>query len=804
MSDKWQRAKDVFDEALRKEQPLREAFVEAVCASDDELRREVQALLEADAHETGVLDEPPLPRPEPSAAEQIRGDIGPYRLQECVGRGGMGVVYRAVRVEGAVQQVVAIKVLNLGAATDEAIARFHLERRTLSALDHPHIARQLDGGTTVDGLPYLVMEYVDGQPVDRYCDQHRLGLDRRLTLFRQICGAVHYSHQHLIVHRDIKPDNILVTREGVVKLLDFGVAKLLADADDEGLSSAHASTRLLTPGFASPEQVTGQPITTAADVFSLGAVLYGLLTGRRAFTFTGAGLAEIERVVCQTEPVAPSVVVEQPPHAVKGAGGEPATAAALAERRGESLRTLRRKLSGDLDMIVAMALRKEPTRRYATVAQLAEDVRRFQRGLPVMARRDTFVYRTAKFLRRHAVELATVSTFLLAVMVTSFGAISQAQAVARERERAERRTGDLRELTSLLFSLHDSIADVPGTTQARALMVNQAVVYLDRLAQESSPDPSLQRELAEAYVKVGDVLGNPTSANVGDISGALESYEKSVSMAETMLAANRHDAEAQTIAAMAHRKLGDVTAWSGNVAAAVEHARLSLAEFGRLLEDHPSDEHRFDLAVAHIKLADLLGNDNFPNLGDSAGADTHYADALGLLAPLVDAVPSNDVYRRYLALTRERQGQMHEQAGRLDQALVEYRASFAAREELAGRNPHHAEMSRDLAIAHEKIANVLTAQGQHRQGLESHRRSFGMLRTLYERDQSNVNAARSLGISCEKLAAVLLRNGDRREARALLERALELYDEVIARDEANAMLRADRARVTDQLARLTR
>ncbi|HEV1287470.1 MAG TPA: serine/threonine-protein kinase [Bryobacteraceae bacterium] len=365
----WENVKSILNDCLELTPDQRQAHLDAACAGNSEIRAEVESLLESHSAagrtflETSVLEQP---------AETLIGrQIGLYRVVERIGEGGMGSVYRAVR-ESDFHKQAAIKVVKRGMDSDFILARFRQERQILAGLDHPNIARLLDGGMVEDGRPYLVMEYVEGTPIVAYCDEYRLSLDARLELFRTVCAAVQYAHQNLVVHRDLKPGNILVNDAGSPKLLDFGIAKLLESDAEKTMTLV----RMMSPECASPEQVRGEAITTSTDIYSLGVLLYQLLCGALPYKFETLTSAEITRVVCEVEPRKPSAI---------------------------------RSLDADLDNIVLKALHKEPARRYASAEQFSEDIRRHLARLPVIARPDTFAYRFSKFVRRHrAASAATV------------------------------------------------------------------------------------------------------------------------------------------------------------------------------------------------------------------------------------------------------------------------------------------------------------------------------------------------------------------------------------------------------------
>ncbi len=503
--ERWEQIKPLLSAALDRPPAERAALLTDACAGDAALRAELESLIAAHEEAGAFLDTPAVPHPlqvaeAPPDTSQAGLRIGPYEVVRELGHGGMGVVYLAARADHAYDKQVAIKLVR-GAFVDAYLAeRFRDERQILASLNHPCIAHLLDGGTTPDGMPYLVMEHVEGEPIDAYCEQRGLSTRQRLALFRQVCDAVHYAHRNLVIHRDLKPSNILVTPEGTPKLLDFGIAKLVRRD-----MHAEATVRSFTPDYASPEQVRGEPITTASDVYTLGVLLYFLLTQRKPYRVTDDPL-EQARVICEDEPAEPRTVAR------------------------------------DLDTIVLKALRKEPERRYSSVEQFSTDIGRYLNGLPVLAAPDTLRYRAAKFVRRHTLGVASAAALFLMLAGATGVTTWQARVANRERERAEHRFNDVRQLaTSVVGELHDAIKDLNGATPARKLLVTRAVEYLDRLATESAGNASLQRELAGAYAKMGDAQGNPYLANLGDRAGAMRSYQKAFELHSALAAGSPSD-----------------------------------------------------------------------------------------------------------------------------------------------------------------------------------------------------------------------------------------------------------------------
>jgi serine/threonine protein kinase len=446
-ADRWRRIEALFDEAADLPAAERATFLSAACGQDLAMRSEIESLLAADEKAADFLEQPVVvsgSAPSPPAS-LVGRRIGHYAVESKIGEGGMSTVYLAVRADDVYRQKVALKVLAYGADRSDLSARFRAERQILASLDHPGIARLLDGGTIEDGRPYLVMEYIAGFPIDQYCDAHRLGVDARVDLFRQVCAAVQYAHQNLVVHRDIKPSNILVTADGVPRLLDFGIAKLLEGAQMPGtIEATMTGLRLMTPQYASPEQVEGGAITTATDVYSLGVLLYFLLTGQSPYRLATTTPDALQRAVLAQDPERPSTAAgrstgEGPPPSERAGGAGP-TREASSEARGLRPQQLRRKLRGDLDNIVLMALRKEPGRRYASVALLSEDLRRYREQLPVAAQPDTLGYRVRKFVGRHRAGVAAAAIGLALILGLAATMTVQAVRLARQRDeiRAER------------------------------------------------------------------------------------------------------------------------------------------------------------------------------------------------------------------------------------------------------------------------------------------------------------------------------------------------------------------------------
>jgi len=515
----WDRVEELFLAAADLPAGEQQRFLDAACAGDETLRNEVESLIASD-RKTGDGIEMAIQREASALLDSptsIGQSIGSYRVIREVGRGGMGAVYLASR-DAPFRKEVVIKLVKRGMDTDDVLRRFQAERQILANLDHPYIARLIDGGSTDDGRPFLVMEFVDGEPIDHYCSSHDLSIEDRCRLFLKVCEAVSHAHRNLVIHRDLKPGNILITNEGSPKLLDFGVAKILDPELDHNVTRQTSSSPAMTPAYASPEQVRGTAVSTATDVYSLGAILHELLTGLRAHRITSSEPGEIERAICESEIVAPSV--------------------ALAGRAG--MERLRKQLRGDLDNIVMKAMRKEASRRYSSVEHLAEDVQNYMESRPVLARKDSVWYRWAKFARRHRVALvasaAALASLLGGIVMALFQARAAQQArraaemhrdlAIREQQRAEDRLAQIISLSNLSLSdVYARMERLTGAMPARQELVTTMLGFLEKMSQEAGNDARLRAALAKAYLRMGDLQGDPDVPNLGDYAGALRSFQ---------------------------------------------------------------------------------------------------------------------------------------------------------------------------------------------------------------------------------------------------------------------------------------
>lgn len=752
--EEWHRVKEVLQTALELDPGARAGFLDSACPSENSLRSEVESLLRSHDQDRVSLEQPIAIDPanllvSTSPATWIGRCLGPYKLLEQVGEGGMGAVYRAVRADGSYDKQVAIKLIRSGLGTDFFVARFRNERQILAALEHPNIARLLDGGVTEEGLPYVVLEFVTGMPIDEYCARHDLPIADRLKLFRTVCSAVQYAHQNLVVHRDLKPGNILVTEDGVPKLLDFGIAKILDPEKEDGGDHTLTMMRVMTPDFASPEQVRGDPITTASDVYSLGVILYLLLAGRRPYRVSGAAPHEIIKAICDTDPEKPSTAVTRSEKREKTAQPDAQARAGEGTEQDSKGDRLRRALSGDLDNIVLKALRKERERRYATIEQFSEDIRRHLEHLPVIARKDTPAYRASKFVLRHKVGVG-------ATVVFAFALIAAFSITVREERIAQRRFNDVRSLAnSLIFDIHDSIKDLPGSTPARKVIVDRALRYLNALAQESSRDLGLQRELATAYARVGLVQGNYRQDNLGDVKGSLDSYQRALEIRKQVDAKSRDWLDRLALAE-AYRLVAEQQWPTGKEHEARDNMDRAIAISEALNKAHPNDPKvLYELSFDH-ESSQLIGYPNDPE-GDLKGrADIRRALEVDEALLKIQPDGLRELYGYAVDLSR-----MGGSLGGTDPngALTYYQRELEISQKLTQRSSE-LRYAREVAHAYSEIGGVYDDFGDYPGAVVNNEKALAIFQGLSQSDPKNAYVRQSLAISYINTAVAVAKAGD--------------------------------------------
>jgi non-specific serine/threonine protein kinase/serine/threonine-protein kinase len=797
--ESWAEITELFGLAMDLPAEQRSAFVARVAGESPAIARELACLLDEHEHAEGdnFLPSPGIAAPLITDLSGTRA--GPYRLVRLLGDGGMGAVYLAERSDGAFSKQVALKLLS--PAFFHAQERFQQEREFLARLDHPNLTRLLDGGTTSNGLPYLVVEYVDGVSITRYCTEHDIDLDGRLQLLLQVCAGIAHAHQRLIIHSDIKPEDILVTADGTVKILDFGIATL---RDSSRTASLH---RPATPAFSSPEQLSGEPMTTASDVYSIGVVAHVVLTGRLPYAVQSNRLDQILEAVLK----GPSFSASQTP--------------------GVDSR-LARRLKGDLDAILARAIAKDPERRYASAQQLAEDIERYRYGFPVRARARTMEYRLRRFIGRYRV--ASALAVLTLVCLVAGIAVSRWQANV-----AQRRFDDLRSFAhAVVFDVDDALSTIPGTTAAREQLVKTALQYLDRLGEQNVSDPVVREELAAAYLRIGQVQGGAFRANLGDSGGAVASFRKAIAVVGASTATARLDRAAIEahieIAKLAADPVQSLSDFDAAIAAAekrlaadpkdIETLRLTADAYqGRATVDHETDRVLDELRTSDLEIdfrsrVLALAPDDWRselNLADAMAQRalaleqrTDYAASLAelrsaeaMLEVLLKKHPGNQLVARGLAERRSRSGPVLLAMGKARESAAVLESAIGILEPIVRADPGNAQYRGDLAFAWFRLAEALRAQGQTARALELHQQVLALRRARVARDPHFTFIRWDLSRSLNAVAQVLLivTPGDVNSATALFEEARELTEQTLRTAPSFNELRKQLARAEEGL-----
>lgn len=744
-TDRWLRVKAIFQEAVELPAEKRARFLDTACVGDDagDIRASVEDLLGSDGDSMAFLEPPTLSAVRDAIQEEERSSlidtrIGAYRLVREIAAGGMGVVYLAERDDGQFEQRVAIKIIKRGMDTEELLRRFHNERQVLANLVHPYIARLLDGGATDDGRPFLVMEYVEGESLDSYCDRHSLTIRQRLELFLKVCEAVHFAHANLIVHRDLKPSNILVDQHGSPKLLDFGIAKLLdVDAGIDASVTVDRG-RFMTPRYASPEQIRGDTVTTGSDVYSLGMILYELLTGHRAYDFGGQSTRrDLERIICEQLPVAPSTVVGRTERQT-GATGEfrlitPESVSSVREGRVERLR---RRLAGDLDNVTLMALRKEPTRRYVTVENLASDIRNFLTGRPVVARPSSLGYTLSRFVGRNRGPVLAGCVIVLSLIVGMITTASESRRARHAEQSALSRFAASEEIVAFLLDVFET-ADPRESLDTEIDAVEILHRGAQRIRTELTDQPRVRATLMNA---IGSAY-----RSVGELGAARPLLEEALEIRRRELGDN--DLET----AASYDRLGVLLRDLGEMEEAERLLRRGLE-----IRDGRGDASVADRAASENNLGLTL-----KGLGRSADAVTHLEKALDMRRELYGEE------HREVAACLGNLANIEYGRGNYEKAENMHRRTLAIRRRvLDARHPDIGQSLNNLAV-------TLRAQGKSDEAAALYREALE-----FYRDVSGDSSGRTAQVMSH-LASVLRDSGRNAEAMRLFHRALDIQLEVL-------------------------
>jgi serine/threonine protein kinase/tetratricopeptide (TPR) repeat protein len=801
--ENWEQIQDLFLAAADLPGEEQARFLDANCTGNQGLRREVESLLAADKTASeSILAAVEAEAQSLAGVDSVIGSrLGAYRVIREIGRGGMGAVYLATRDDDQYHKQVAIKLVKHGMDTAEVLGRFRHERQILANLDHPYIARLIDGGTFLDGRPFFVMEYVNGQPIDSFCRDHHLNLQQRCRLFLKVCEAVSYAHRNLVIHRDLKPGNNFVTADGSPKLLDFGVAKLLTADAGPSMTATALFTRPLTPEYASPEQFRGQPVYTATDVYSLGAVLYEILTGSKARQIESSTPAGLERMICDTEVSRPSAAAAQVPW--------------------------RKQLVGDLDNIVRMAMRQEAERRYPSVDQLAEDIRRYLDGRPISARKDSLGYRAGKFVRRRRLPLAAavlVFASLLSGVIIALSQARQADAARRlaesrrqtaerehemagrerdtaiheraraevearnaknEQERAEQRLRQMVELANhSLFDVHSSLERLSGATGTRREIVKTTLQFLEKLSKDAGQDEQLRLALSTAYFRLGDIQGYQFTPNLGDTAGALKSYREAAALIEPLRVKHPDDPDVLLRWVDIQRRIGTALDSKGDIAGAVKSYVNAL----------PAAR-----AVARLKRPGLAAVQQEGLLYGSLATALEYTDSeqaigygrkqLAIFAQLAALHPGNSEILNALSGSHALLGLIANRQGDLTDSLAEFRKCVAIREELVKDRPNDVVLQRLLMISYGHLASVLGNPfnfnlGDSEGAREYYGKAVALGREMSKKDPQDRTAKFDLASGMLRLAAIDPPPSERSSSLAMLRESGEILVALSAADPA--------------------
>ena len=829
-----QRLESLFDAAMEQAPAKRSAFLLQACPDDPELRAEAESLIRSHESAGDFIESPAV---EEKFARELMDSgylpmprIGPYKIIRELARGGMGTVFLAVRDDDQYRMQVAIKLLKRNLNSESVVKRFKSERQILAGLDHPSIARLLDGGTTPDGIPYFVMEFIDGNPIDDYCRTRELSVTDRLQIFRAVCSAVHYAHRNLVIHRDLKPANILVTSEGLPKLLDFGIAKLL-DAQNRADAVASMGLRLMTPRYASPEQLRGLPVTTSSDVYSLGVLLYELLTGEHPYRTSSQLPFEIAQAICEQHPEKPSSRVRANPETGKSAA---------------SAQSLRKRLSGDLDCIVMKALSKEPESRYASVEQLSEDIRRHLESRTVIARKDSLAYRTGKFIGRNRVAAIAAALIALALLGGIAVAGWQARMAQQQRihaeaalDRAERRFQNLHSIASFLFEFDEQLKMFGGSYEARKALTQKGIDYLDNLSKESENRPALLKDLASGYIAVHRV-----NYELTDYSEAEKTIEKAVLILEALLnhqpenieirrmllesyrsAANIKSRQGQSISATQIRDKaiavadpllvraaefgGDSNAWAclmalGNVNTSIDDQKEAVKSYQaalRILKTEGGKIHGFghrSVAETYAAIAEA-----YSGIGDSAPGLLNARSALATLNELRSTYPESLLDPEADQLFLNRLGEIFLRCGEPGAAIERSSEAIAIGEELVRNNPDSSLRIR-LAASRRNAARARAAAGKPEEAVNDLRQSIDLLRSVSSLDRFYPTARYELLSSLSDVADLWSEGGDLKQAEQVLREAVLISEELVASSTFPGRAEAELARLQLRLRTVAR
>ena len=755
---RWDQVKQILHDASELPQASRKAFVLEAGNGDQDLIAEVESLLLSFDEASEFLEDAPVQLG--GLGDSLAGRwIGEYRIDKLIAKGGMGSVYLATKQMDGVPMQVALKLIRFAGDHDYLTRRFRLERQILARLTHENILRLTDGGVSADGLPYIVTEFLDAQNLEQWLIHAQPALSLRIKVFQGICDGVAYAHRNMIVHGDIKPGNILITREGVPKLVDFGIARLLSKQEDSEGGPAELTITIspaLTPWWASPEQLRGEPLSMESDCYALGRILFLLLCGQKPFDFTGLGTQQILEKLKREPPPLPSSLT------------------------GDA------RIADDLDNIALKALEFERDQRYRSVDALSDDIARHLALRPVSARPQTWNYRLQKFVRRNKGLVGVAVTASLALLLAVAFALYQAQLARKNYESSRQRLEQLRALAnSLVFEADKELIKLQGATPVRARLMKSALGYLDQMANQDNSDPRMAEELAEAYEKIGDIQGQPGMTNLGQTAQSLESYRKSEALRETIrrnakqapdfIRASDHLAQIYARISAALRAVGDAEG-------ALGYERKSLGIRQALFEGDPGN-----LALKRAMASSLTTlSGSLSQLGDYQGVLETRREALTMHEDIVARNPGGPADLRALALALARMASIEMHENSIKESLGHYRRALDIDQSLLQRDPGNVQFQLSTGWSHANYALILHRIGKASEALAEYRVSRALLQGVAQADPRDVRSKTLLETNRVHTAQVLISLGRAKEALSFAQTALSGRLQLSEQNRSNA------------------
>jgi len=780
----WEQLKPILEMGLSLDMVERDAYLRKVCFDNPELYQEACKLL-ANENELTLSLAKVITFDGIEFANQEGRILGHYKLLKEIGRGGMGAVFLAERTDGEYEQKVAIKILQTGRSSDSLIRKLRNERQILANLKHPNIVNILDGGTSEQGIPFIVMEYVDGTVITDYIEEHHLNLNERLLLFQKLCDVISFAHQKLIIHRDIKPSNILINQAGEIKLLDFGIAKIL---NPDGQSFQETQQLFVTPDYASPEHIKGQTLTISSEVYSLGILFYQILTGINPFKSADSSLSSMMEMICEYNPPPPS-------------------------KQNENSNT---KLKGDLDNICLKALRKDPKDRYHSVDHFSQDLERYLQHLPVKATKDQWSYRAKKFLVRNRTYIISGMVIFLITLAGLFASLYQAGV-------AKAMFNDLRGLTgSMLFEFYDGVANLEGATGVKELVVSKTLTYLKKMETRNAGNANLMNDVSDGYQRLGNIQGNSYLANMGKPDDALVSYSKAVHISEMLAAEHSTNQKYLFSLSQAFMGLGDIMYTLGRLDTTLKLYQKSNQLLTELSNTH-SDSLKYGLALAESfsRIGDVSGMFGYSNLGNTAMSLKSYHKSIEILESLLRREPENTLFRNSLAGALTMIASLYSVTGQYPEAIEAGYRAVSSFELLLSKDPNnYMNMTKilqtknllreplteslrldeahgllkqveiklleslrldpqnlltqeNLAINYNAIGRVLTAKGEYKLAIIEHQKAYELDKEYHH----NLAMGRNLGLTLEFIGNAFFENKQYPEAIKKFDEAINLFKE---------------------------